>query len=592
MHKINLSKVKVMKKNKYIVGMIIFLILITIFSIFIGIYFILGKEKELLEKRYSDLTINLKDKVSSLIYTKQNATLAIAITLAENDKIRRALLNEEIYDLNELSNKLNENTDFKNVWFQLIDKDGISIYRSWTNDKFDRVKNIRLDLQELYKNPQIKSTISVGKYDITFKAIVPIYQNNQFIGVLDIVTHFNSITKALKDSDNLEPFVIVEKEFTKQLKEQSFSKIFLQDYYVANSSANIEMLSYLEKQDLETIFDLENYLIKDNNIIINVPIIESGKKLANFLLIKDLKTIDTLEIAQFKIHAFWYLAFFIALLCSTISFIGYFIYSRKLKELNSSLEETVSSEILKNNEKNRILFQQNKMAAMGEMIENIAHQWRQPLSIITTVASSLKLKKEYDILSDEEYHKDLNHIVETANYLSNTIDDFRYYFSPNKDKNLFNTKGLINRCINIVNIDFSNKHIKIVQNIEELTMFSYENELLQVMINILNNSKDELLKIQNEEDRVVFIDLYKDKTELIIKIKDSAGGIPKEIIDRVFEPYFTTKHKSKGTGIGLYMCEEIIVKHIKGKIKVSNEEYIYEDKTFIGASFEISVPIE
>ncbi len=581
-----------MKKNKYILGMIISLILVTLFSIFIGIYFILEKEKDLLEKRYSDLTTTLKEKVHSLIHTKENATLSIAIALAENDKIRRALLGEEIYDLNELSKNLNEYTDFKNVWFQLIDKDGVSVYRSWTNDRFDKIKNLRLDLQELYKNPQIKSTISIGKFDITFKSIVPIYQNNQFLGVLDIVTHFNSITNALNDSDKLESLVIVEKEFTKQLKEQSFSKIFLQNYYVANVSANKEILDYLDKQDLETMFELENYLIKDNNLIINVPIIDSGKKLANFLIIKDLKTIDTLEIEQFKIHAFWYLAFFIALLCSTISFIGYFIYSKKLKELNSSLEQTVSSEILKNDEKNRILFQQNKMAAMGEMIENIAHQWRQPLSVITTVASSLKLKKEYDILSDEEYNQDLNHIVETANYLSNTIDDFRYYFSPNKDKNLFNTKGLINRCINIINIDFTNKHIKIVQNIEELTMFNFENELLQVMINILNNSKDELIKIENEQDRVVFIDLYKNKSELIIKIKDSAGGIPTEIIDRVFEPYFTTKHKSKGTGIGLYMCEEIITKHIKGKIKVSNEEYIYEDKSFTGALFEISIPIE
>ena len=572
--------------------MIISLILVTLVSIFSGIYFILQKEKDLLEKRYSDLTTTLKEKVHSLIHTKENATLSIAITLAENDKIRRALLGEEIYDLNELSKNLNEYTDFKNVWFQLIDKDGVSVYRSWTNDRFDKIKNIRLDLQELYKNPQIKSTISVGKFDITFKSIVPIYQNKQFLGVLDIVTHFNSITNALNDSDKLESFVIVEKEFTKQLKEQSFSKIFLQNYYVANVSANKEILDYLDKQDLETMFELENYLIKDNNLIINVPIIESGKKLANFLIIKDLKTIDTLEIEQFKIHAFWYLAFFIALLCSTISFIGYFIYSKKLKELNSSLEQTVSSEILKNDEKNRILFQQNKMAAMGEMIENIAHQWRQPLSVITTVASSLKLKKEYDILSDEEYNKDLNHIVETANYLSNTIDDFRYYFSPNKDKNLFNTKGLINRCINIINIDFTNKRIKVVQNIEELTMFNFENELLQVMINILNNSKDELIKIENEQDRVVFIDLYKNKNELIIKIKDSAGGIPTEIIDRVFEPYFTTKHKSKGTGIGLYMCEEIIIKHIKGKIKVSNEKYIYEDKSYTGALFEISIPIE
>ena len=409
---------------------------------------------------------------------------------------------------------------------------------------------------------------------------------------MDIVTHFNSITKELKDSDNLEPFIIVEKEFTNQLKEQSFSKIFLKYYYVANVSANKELLNYLEKQDLETMLESDNYLIKDNYLIINVPIIESGKKLANFLIIKNMQTIDISEISQFKIHSFWYLAFFIAFLCSVIFFIFYYIYSKKLKELNLSLEQTVNNEIIKNDEKNRILFQNNKMAAMGEMIENIAHQWRQPLSVITTVASSLKLKKEYGVLSDLEYEEELSHIIETANYLSNTIDDFRYYFSPNKDKNLFNTKSLINRCIKIVNMDFLNKHIRIVKNIEELTVYSYENELLQVIMNILNNAKDELIKIENKENRFIFIDVYKNQNSLIIKIKDSAGGIKKEIMDRIFEPYFTTKHKSNGTGIGLYMCEEIIVKHLLGEIKVSNEESIYENQKFIGALFEISIPIE
>ena len=152
------------------------------------------------------------------------------------------------------------------------------------------------------------------------------------------------------------------------------------------------------------------------------------------------------------------MAFFIALLCSTISFLGYYIYSKKLRELNISLQQTVSDQIQKNDEKNIILFQQNKMAAMGEMIENIAHQWRQPLSVITTIASSLKLKREYGIIEEKDYDESIDHILDTANYLSNTIDDFRYYFSPNKEKDLFNTKFLLNRCVKIVSIDFFNKH--------------------------------------------------------------------------------------------------------------------------------------
>jgi signal transduction histidine kinase len=557
-----------------------------------GIYFILGKERQLFEKKYSNLSSNLEDKVYSLIHTKQNATLSMAITLAENEKIKEALLNRNIYDLKELSNKLREHTDFKNVWFQLVDKNGISIYRSWTAEKFDKIKNVRMDLQKLYKNPKIESTISIGKYDITFKSIVPIYYNGEFLGILEIITHFNSITKSLQISDNLDPFVIVQKEFTNQLKEDNFSKVFLQNFYVANISANKEILKYLEKQDLETIFESKEYLIKDDNFIINIPIFQSSKKLANFLIIKKLNTIDISEIELFKIHAFWYLTFFVVLLCTTIFLVGYFIYSKKLKELNIFLQKTVTDEISKNDQKNLALFQQNKMAAMGEMIGNIAHQWRQPLSVITTVASSLKLKSEYGVLDDNENEKSLVHIIDTANYLSNTVDDFMYYFSPNNEKNLFNTKVLLKRCVNMVSIDFSNKHIKIVKNVEELTVYTFENELSQVIINILNNAKDELSKGEKDEERLIFIDMFKENKSLIIKIKDNAGGIKNEIIDRIFEPYFTTKHKSKGTGIGLYMSQEIIVKHIKGTIEVSNEKYTYNHKELSGALFKITVPLD
>jgi C4-dicarboxylate-specific signal transduction histidine kinase len=112
---------------------------------------------------------------------------------------------------------------------------------------------------------------------------------------------------------------------------------------------------------------------------------------------------------------------------------------------------------------------------------------------------------------------------------------------------------------------------------------------LQVLINILNNAKDELFK--KEIERYIFIDGYKEKENYIIKIKDNAGGIGEEIIDRIFEPYFTTKHKSKGTGIGLYMCQEIMSKHIGGTIRVFNEKYEYKNQEFSGAKFEIIIPL-
>ena len=134
-------------------------------------------------------------------------------------------------------------------------------------------------------------------------------------------------------------------------------------------------------------------------------------------------------------------------------------------------------------------------------------------------------------------------------------------------------------------------NIYLIKKIEKLEILNYENEILQVLINIVNNAKDEFKKDDNKLIGYVFIDLYKEDESLIIKIKDNAGGINEEIIDRIFEPYFTTKHQSKGTGIGLYMSEEIILKHINGTIKVSNEKYTYLDKESFGACFEITIPL-
>ncbi|MBP6163226.1 MAG: HAMP domain-containing histidine kinase [Aliarcobacter sp.] len=580
-----------MKKKTYILLNLFILIFICISIVFFGRHLIVEKEKELLHEKYKAISQNIKNKTNSLIQTKKNATLAIALVLSENEAIKDILLDNEnnTYDLKKLSEKIRIYTDYKNVWFQLITNEGISVYRSWTNNKNDKIKNYRLDLTTLLANPIIKNTISVGVYDITFKSIIPLYRNNEFIGVLEGITHFNSITEDLKNNDKVEPIILVNSRFTKQLEEKNFTKIFLQDYYVANLTASKEIINYLKYENMNKFFQENEYLIKDEKLIINIPIIEEGINLANILIFKNLDEIDISEINEFKKHSFYYLIFFLIFIYLSIFIIAYYLYSKRLKELNISLQKTIEYEIMKNDEKNRILFQQNKMAAMGEMIGNIAHQWRQPLSVITVLASSLKVKKELDILEEKDYLESYNLILETANYLSNTIDDFQYYFSPNKNKNSFNTKNLIDKSLKLSSMEFKEHNINVIKNIEEFEALNFENELLQVVINILNNAKDELIK--KDAKRYIFIDLFKEDKNIIIKIKDNAGGIDKNVIDRVFEPYFTTKHKSKGTGIGLYMCQEIIVKHIEGTIQVSNEIYEYENEEFIGAKFEITLAL-
>ncbi|MDN5106049.1 cache domain-containing protein, partial [Aliarcobacter butzleri] len=250
----------------------------------------------------------------------------------------------------------------------------------------------------------------------------------------------------------------------------------------------------------------------------------------------------------------------------------------KLKEYKKELDN-----------KQAILYQQSKMAAMGEMIGNIAHQWRQPLSIITTATSGMVLQKQMGVLTDEFFFEASNRINTSSQYLSQTIDDFRNFFIPNKEKSKVNLIEIFKKTLDLISAQFSSKDIKIIKNIEGVEFESYENELIQALINILNNSRDELIK--KDDERFIFVDAFEKDNFINITIKDNAGGVIKENLDKIFEPYFTTKYKSQGTGIGLYMTEEIITKHLNGTICVENVEFTYDEKEYFGAEFTIRIDL-
>lgn len=242
------------------------------------------------------------------------------------------------------------------------------------------------------------------------------------------------------------------------------------------------------------------------------------------------------------------------------------------------------------NQKEKIIYHQSKMAAMGEMIENIAHQWRQPLSMISTSASGIKMQKEYAILTDDALNDSIDSIVDSAQHLSKTIDDFRDFFKPNKERKSFNIKRLSKRALSLLSSKFKNKDIDVITDIEDVTVFGLENELIHVLMNILNNAQDALMHL-SEVQKLILIQAYSKDDYLIITVQDSAGGIPEKIIDRIFEPYFTTKHQKQGTGIGLYMTEEIIKKHMNGYVTVKNKSFTFENNKHYGAKFIIKIPI-
>ena len=245
-------------------------------------------------------------------------------------------------------------------------------------------------------------------------------------------------------------------------------------------------------------------------------------------------------------------------------------------------EKKRTSEKLEENKK--LLIEQSKMAAMGEMLENIAHQWRQPLSTISTASTGIKVKKELNDLDEEFLMSSLDLINNSSQYLSRTIEDFRNFFRPDKKKEFFLLSNSYERTIALLSSKIKNKNIKLIENIGEFKIEGFENELVQVFMNILNNS---IFALENIEEKLIYIDIYKENDFIYIKILDNAGGVAPENISRIFEPYFTTKHQSQGTGIGLYMTSEIISKHMNGNIYFKNKDFIHKEKSYTGAEFLI-----
>ena len=256
------------------------------------------------------------------------------------------------------------------------------------------------------------------------------------------------------------------------------------------------------------------------------------------------------------------------------------------------------SDISQEKQQDKLILQQSKMVAMGEMIGNIAHQWRQPLSVISTGATGLKLQHEHGMLTDEILINTSDSINDNAQYLSKTIDDFKNFIKGDRKKSIFNLSKTIQSFLNLVDGAIHSNNINMILDLDDnIKIDGYENELTQCIINVFNNSKDALNDLeQNPEnkelEKFIFISTEIMQNDIVIKIKDNANGIPSDILPKIFEPYFTTKHQSQGTGIGLQMTYNLIVDGMGGNIEANNVEFDYKSKSYIGAEFRIVIPQE
>jgi PAS domain S-box-containing protein len=255
--------------------------------------------------------------------------------------------------------------------------------------------------------------------------------------------------------------------------------------------------------------------------------------------------------------------------------------TRELKELNQTLEERVRDEIAKNEDKQRVMFWQSRHASLGQMLANIAHQWRQPLTELSLAMFNIKKAAQNDRAEDvAKFYDESKNIIKN---MSQTIDDFTNFFSPDKEKHYFNISESIQEAIGLLESVINDEMITIKTSFEDIEVLGITNELTQVIINLINNSKDAFIH-NSILLREIAITIKRENAFALIEVGDNAGGISKENIEKIFEPYFTTKHKSRGTGLGLFMSKMICEQGLGGTLDVKSKKNT--------TTFSIKIPLD
>ena len=685
------------KRNVFI-AVFSFLIL-TIFVLYGTYYYILDKQKILLDSTYNLTNTNILKLTEKFLDNKINTTLAIALSLVKDYELHKLMATQEYdkFNYNDISQQIKDNTKFKNIWIQIIDKNGNSIYRSWSDKKGDNLF-FRKDLKKFIEDKKISTSISVGLYSMTIKARAPIIdEENNFLGALEIISQFNSIANDLKEN-KIDSVIIADKKYN-EIIQLPFSKIFIDDYYVANVNVNKELITYLQRNKIEKYLKINNYIIENNYLISKFDLYNNkNERLGYILNFVKLNDIDIRIVESFKIQTIMISAIVLIIMLFLFLIYLYTSYLRLLKIQENKKEAILNSQeniivitlgneiidanqrlydffintkdlesfkktykcicstfidmqddiyiiekyyngknwaeyilanpdknfrvaiknmqdkirhfsikcsivkneefiiatftditqeieqIQANKEKDRILFQQSKIAAITDTLKNIAHQWRQPLSVISTITSGMKLQKELNILDDNEFNLSCDGIINNTNKLSTTIDNFTNFFNTDNNSTKFSLIEALENTQKFMNSILEKNSIE-CQFIydSDIILDSNKNDFSQAILNILDNSVHALITIENIEDRFIFIEFKNN----ILQIKDSGNGIDKNIISKILEPYFTTKHQAFGIGLGLYIVNEFFVQNLGYKIDIQNVTYDYKNKNYSGLNFII-----
>lgn len=610
-----------LKKRNIFISIILFILAFSLITEVNSFYTEIEKEKE-------NFYENSKKVYDAIIDQQTKNINTIALLLANDEIVKNAYIQDDPELIK------------KHLWtyWQQVKKDNL-IYEihffkppaeSFVNfSNFSSigtdVSDVRTDIKWVTSSFKNRSHIMMCKTFAGIRGTFPIMSDkNEILGGLSLGKKIDWLPNTIKRLTNNDSFLVYSKKSANSLVGKYYDNFLKNKQILGNYILGDKTLNLSEKffENIDFNKKIQDLTIDKNIYSLNIfPIFDFEKNLLAYVcVLNNLEPFYTKFYTKTKENI---------ILLLIAGFLVYIILNNKIDNILNEIKQIlkITNDIKNNNfeklkninhksltsrndalinlesnviemgktiqeqfeEKDKLVSKQAKMAAMGEMLDNIAHQWRQPLSVIKINATGIKLQKECGISSETQEAKMLDNIVSTSDYLSETIDDFRNFLKDDKKIKEFLTKDTFNKTKSLNLPSLKTHDIEIIEEIENIKILGFENELIQVFMNLINNSKDAFTKQQKH--RYIFVTIKNNDEKIIIEFKDNAGGIKDKFLEKVFEERFTTKEKSGGTGVGLYISKKIIEQSFKGEMSVSNEEFEYNNTTYRGAKFNLILPL-
>ncbi len=603
------------------------LIVILIFILLYGLVFVITtKDKEervsyILEQQIKDLDVNYR---ISNDYFKTIADNAYHSLVSHNPDILELLYQaKHTPDPKELENIRKELYAKLRPHYEQLTHSGViiilfsfednhTLLRLHKPDKFgDDLSKVRYSFTNVNEHKRLIRGFEQGKISHAFRNIFPIFYRNEYLGSVDIAFSSESLQEGMTKAHKTDTHFILNKSLFEanlwkaQKKVRYVQSIEHEDFIFAlTSTYNVKKLDY-KKELLSTelkesikknilhgkAFSLYQKMDDTVKVITFSPIknIKENKTIAYLVSYTDSPYLKSIlrDYLLINLSAIIGMLILIILICKIVRH-RFFLQeevdkkTQELKSLNENLHHDIEKQLNEIRQKDGLLLEQARQASLGEMIGNIAHQWRQPLNALGLILQKIPILYQRDRLDEETLQKTVDKGMSIINQMSATIDDFRFFFQEDKDTETFRLIEIVAHCHALLSPILEQHNIQFKNIIDEnILIHGHAKQLLQVFLNIVNNAKDALNE-NSVQNPLITISSHCENNKTVIDITDNAGGIPNEIIKKIFDPYFTTKEEGKGTGIGLFMSKRIIEENMQGSLKISNTQE--------GAKFSIVLP--